>query len=119
MTAGIWTETIPVRSSDLTPHGPASVPALCVDLQEAAGHHADDLGVSLRRLQEEDQAWVLSHLHLELDRPPVRDETVTIETWPLGLEGLYATPRRTTFWRRPRPGGRRTRNAVPAGSATP
>ncbi len=91
MTAGIWTETIPVRSSDLTPHGPASVPALCVYLQEAAGHHADDLGVSLGRLQEEDQAWVLSHLHLALDRPPVRDETVTIETWPSGLEGLYAT----------------------------
>jgi medium-chain acyl-[acyl-carrier-protein] hydrolase len=91
MTAGIWTESLPVRSSDLTPHGTVSVPALCVYLQEAAGHHADELGVSLRRLQEEDRAWVLSHLYLELDRLPGGDETVTIETWPSGLEGLYAT----------------------------
>ncbi|MFB6271335.1 MAG: acyl-[acyl-carrier-protein] thioesterase [Salinibacter sp.] len=91
MTAGIWTETVPVRSSDLTPHGAASVPALCVYLQEAAGHHADALGVSMRQLQDEEQAWVLSHLDLDLDRPPRRNETVTIETWPSGLEGLYAT----------------------------
>ena len=91
MAVDIWTESIPVRSSDLTPHGTASVPALCVYLQEAAGHHADDLGVSMRRLQDEDRAWVLSHLHLELDRLPEGDETVTIETWPSGLEGLYAT----------------------------
>ena len=91
MVANVWSETLPVRSSDLTPHGTASVPALCVYLQEAAGHHADALGVSMRRLQEEQQAWVLSHLHLDLDRPPRRDESVTIETWPSGLEGLYAT----------------------------
>ena len=91
MTADVWTESIPVRSSDLTPHGTASVPALCVYLQEAAGHHADDLDVSMRRLQEENQAWVLSHLYVELDRLPEMDETVTIETWPSGLEGLYAT----------------------------
>ena len=93
--------------------------ALCVYLQEVAGHHADALGVSMRRLQADDRVWVLSHLHLEIGHPPLRDETVTIETWPLRLEGLYATPRRTTSWRRPGPGGRRTRNAVPAGSATP
>ena len=91
MAVDIWTESIPVRSSDLTPHGAASVPALCVYLQETAGHHADDLGVSMRRLQDEDRAWVLSHLHLELDRLPEGNETVTIETWPSGLEGLYAT----------------------------
>ena len=93
--------------------------ALCVYLQEVAGHHADALGVSMRRLQADDRAWVLSHVHLEIGHPLCGNETVTIETWPLGLEGLYATPRRTTFWRRPGPGGRRTRNAVPAGSATP
>jgi len=91
MTATVWTDDVPVRASDLTPHGTASAPALCVYLQEAAGHHADALGVSMRRLQEERQAWVLSRLHLDLDRPPRRDETVTIETWPSGLEGLYAT----------------------------
>ena len=86
-----WTETIPVRTSDLTPHGTAALPALCVYLQEAAGHHAGALGVSMRQLRETNQAWVLSHLHLALDRPPGADEAVTIATWPSGLEGLRAT----------------------------
>lgn len=86
----LWTETVPVRSSDLTPRGTASMPALCVYLQEAAGHHADALGVSMRQLREKEQAWVLSHMHLDLDRLPQGHETVAVETWPSGLEGLYA-----------------------------
>jgi acyl-ACP thioesterase len=91
MTADVWTEAIPVRSSDLTPHGTTAVPALCVYLQEVAGHHADALDVSMRRLQEENQAWVLAHLHLALDRSPRGNETVTVETWPSGLEGVHTT----------------------------
>lgn len=91
MTADIWTEDIPVRSSDLTPHGTTAMPALCVYLQETAGHHADALDVSMQRLQEDNQAWVLSHLHLTLDRPLRGNETVTVETWPSGLEGVYTT----------------------------
>ncbi|WP_263784885.1 acyl-[acyl-carrier-protein] thioesterase [Salinibacter grassmerensis] len=86
-----WTETVPVRSSDLTPHGTASMPALCVYLQEAAGHHADALGVSMRDLREKEQAWVLSHMYLHLDRLPQENETVAVETWPSGLDGLHAT----------------------------
>ncbi|WP_103019546.1 acyl-[acyl-carrier-protein] thioesterase [Salinibacter altiplanensis] len=86
-----WTETVSVRTSDLTPHGTASTPALCVYLQEAAGHHADALGVSMRHLRGQNQAWVLSHMHLDLDRLPGGDEAVTVETWPSGLNGLYAT----------------------------
>ena len=65
--------------------------ALCVYLQEVAGHHADAPGVSMRRLQADDRAGVLSHLHLEIGRPPCGNETVTIETWPLGLEALRHT----------------------------
>jgi acyl-ACP thioesterase len=86
-----WTESVPVRSSDATLHGTASLPALCVYLQETAGHHADALGVSMQDLLADDRAWVLSHLHLDLDRPPHWQETVTIETWPSGLDGLYTT----------------------------
>ena len=91
MVANVWSEPLPVRSSDLTPHGTASVPALCVYLQEAAGHHAEELGVSMETLQDDDRAWVLSHLHLALDRVPAGASPVTVETWPSSLEGLYAT----------------------------
>ena len=91
MTAAPWTASLPVRASDCTPHGTVSVPALCVYLQEAAGRHAAELGVSMETLQDDDRAWVLSHLHLALDRVPAGASAVTIETWPSSLEGLYAT----------------------------
>jgi len=91
MVANVWSESLPVRASDCTPHGAVSVPALCVYLQEAAGHHAEELGVSMETLQDDDRAWVLSHLHLALDCVPAGASAITVETWPSSLEGLYAT----------------------------
>jgi acyl-ACP thioesterase len=91
MVANVWSESLPVRAADCTPHGAVSVPALCVCLQEAAGHHAEELGVSMTTLQDDDRAWVLSRLHLVLDQVPTGASSVTIETWPSSLEGLYAT----------------------------
>lgn len=91
MTAGIWTERIRVRSYDVTPQGTASVRALTNYFQDAAGHHAAELGVSMQDLLSEGRAWVLARLHLEIDRLPSWDEDVVLETWPSGLDGLFAT----------------------------
>jgi acyl-ACP thioesterase len=90
-TAGVWTESFRVRSYEVTPKGTASVLVLGDYLQEAAGHHARDLGVSMQRLLDEGRAWVLAHLHLEIDRLPRWGETVAVATWPSGLDRLYAT----------------------------
>jgi acyl-ACP thioesterase len=89
--ANIWTESFTVRSYEITPHGTASVLALCDYLQEAAGHHARALGVSMQDLLDDGRAWVLAHLRLDVDRLPEWDEEVVVETWPSGLDGLYAT----------------------------
>lgn len=91
MTAGIWTDEVRVRSYDVTPHGTASVLALADYFQEAAGRHADELGVSMQDLLAEDRAWVLARFRLEIDRPPRWNDVITIETWPSGLERLFAT----------------------------
>ncbi len=89
--AGIWTEAFPVRSYEVTPHGTASVLAVCDYLQEAAGHHAQALGVSMQDLLREGRAWVLAHLRLQVERLPQWGQEVVVETWPSGLDGLYAT----------------------------
>lgn len=91
MIANVWTERFPVRSYEVTPRGTASVPALTDYLQEAAGHHAADLGVSMQDLLAEGQAWVLAHLRLQIRRLPAWGDTVLVHTWPSGLEGLFAT----------------------------
>ena len=80
-----------VRTHDLTPAGEVSLPALCGYLQEAAGPHAAALGVSMDALAAEGKAWVLARLRLRVERPPQRGDTVTIETWPSGLDGLFTT----------------------------
>jgi len=89
--ADVWTESAPIRSYQVTPHGTASVLALCDLFQDAAGHHAAALGVSMQDLLDDGKAWVLAHLRMRIDRLPTWEEAVTIETWPSGLERLYAT----------------------------
>ena len=90
MTAGIWTETVRIRSADVTPRGTASVLALADHFQEVAGRHAAELGVSMQDLLAENRAWVLAHVRLEIERLPRWTDEVTIETWPSGRERLYA-----------------------------
>lgn len=98
MPPGIWTEATTVRAHEVTPRGTASVPALCMYLQEAAGHHADALGVSIQSLQDEGKAWVLAHLRVQIAQAPRWEDDLTIETWPSGLEGLRAT-REFVLWK--------------------
>lgn len=90
-TSGVWTEAATVRSHEVTPHGTVSMPMLCTYLQAAAGRHADALGVSTRHLHANDQAWVLAHLCVEIEQLPRWEDEIVVETWPSGLDGLYAT----------------------------
>ena len=81
---------IALQPRDATPHGTLALPALCAHLQDAAGAHAEQLGVSQQTLLAKKQSWVLTRLHIELDRPPRWDDTLSVETWPSGLTGPFA-----------------------------
>lgn len=87
----VWNESFPVRAYNVTPHGTASPLALCDFMQVAAGNHAAQLGLSMESLLQDGRAWVLAFLRLEVDRYPAWHETLEIETWPSGLDRLYAT----------------------------
>jgi acyl-ACP thioesterase len=87
----VFRETFPVRSFEVGPDERASVRALCNYLQEAASLHAARLGFSAAAMRAEGHAWVLTHLHVQIDRMPRWAETVTVTTWPSGTERLYAT----------------------------
>jgi acyl-ACP thioesterase len=88
--ANIWTEQGRVRASNVTPAGTASVLTLATSFQEAAGHHAAELGVSMQDLLAEGRAWVLARLQLEVERLPRWEEAFSLETWPSGLDRLFA-----------------------------
>ncbi|MBN1783740.1 MAG: hypothetical protein JW812_02105, partial [Alphaproteobacteria bacterium] len=86
----IWTEDIIVRSYDIDQYGRLSPLPLCDFLLDAAGNHAQKLGLSLHDLQSRQYTWVLSRMILKMDIYPVWRDTITIHTWPSGIEKLFA-----------------------------
>jgi len=86
-----------VRSYETDPLGRLQVPILCKLLQEAATAHAAILGVAVETLIENGVAWVLSRLHLEMQRWPTPDEHIVIETWPEAANRLFTERRFEVF----------------------
>jgi acyl-ACP thioesterase len=86
-----------VRSYETDPLGRLQVPILCKLLQEAATAHAAILGVAVETLIESGVAWVLSRLHLEMQRWPTSDEEIIIETWPEAASRLFTERRFEVF----------------------
>ena len=86
-----WHETFRIRAYEADPEGLASMQTLCNYYQEAAGNHAHALKVSVEQLSEHRLAWVLARLHVQVGAYPAWGHTVTVETWPSGQNGLFAT----------------------------
>ena len=84
-------EIFKIRSYEMDAQGKATVQTICNYLQEIAGLHAAALGVSVTDLIRNKMTWVLSRLHLIIDRYPEWNADVHVETWPSGAKGLYAT----------------------------
>ncbi|MFK7846100.1 MAG: acyl-[acyl-carrier-protein] thioesterase [Rhodothermales bacterium] len=87
----IWTEVFTVRSFEAGVSGTLSIQNLCNYFQEAAGNHARALGVSVEQLQQKRMTWMLSRLHVKVQRYPSWKDTVFVDTWPSGHNGLFAT----------------------------
>ena len=87
----VWTEPFHVRSFEADATGHLGIQHLCNYLQEVSGNHARALGVSIERLMELKLTWMLSRLHVQLDRYPFFRENILIDTWPSGHTGLQAT----------------------------
>ncbi len=84
------TEHYSVRSYEIDARGRLTVVALCNYLQESAGLHARQLGVSVEQLRREGMTWFLWRLHLRIGELPAWGETVTVDTWPAELGKPFA-----------------------------
>jgi acyl-ACP thioesterase len=58
-------------------------------MQEIAWEHANILGFGYERLKKENQFWVLSRLHVKINRRPEWRELFNLETWSRGTDGFY------------------------------
>lgn len=75
-------QVLRVRPGEVAPEGSVTAWTLCNYLQDAAGDHAEALGVSMDRLAEENLAWVLTRLELDILRMPRWREKLVVDTWP-------------------------------------
>jgi acyl-ACP thioesterase len=85
-----WSDHYTVKWNDCLATGLASLEAMCGFFQESAWHHADHLGVGFQKLKNSDQAWVLARITMHIDRYPEWRETITVKTWPTGIEKIFA-----------------------------
>jgi len=86
----LWTEEFKIRAYEVGPNGRVTLQSIFNYMQEAAGNHAFELGVSVDKLLKQNLTWVLSRVHLRVDKYPFWKQGVTIETWPADKDGFYA-----------------------------
>ncbi|CAA7601612.1 HotDog domain protein [Acididesulfobacillus acetoxydans] len=60
-------------------------------LEEAAVSHSGAAGCSLQELEGRGVGWVLNRWYIVVERYPVWDEKVSVETWPAAFDRFYAT----------------------------
>ncbi len=72
------------------PEGELRLAPLFDLFQDAAAEHASILGCGMDFLRRKGLIWVLSRISLEVIRMPKIGETVTVETYPSGVERLFA-----------------------------
>lgn len=107
----IFEKCFPVRYHELDCHGNLRELALLNYLQDSAGLHARQLGVSVVDIRPRGLTWVLSRIHLIVERYPRAGETVLVRTWPSVRQGIFTcrefeleddrgclTGRATTSW---------------------
>jgi acyl-ACP thioesterase len=80
------TELFLTRQHELDMEHRLRVQCICNYMEEAAGAHADALGVGISRLLQDNLTWALAKMRLILHRRPGPGENVTVLTWPVGLE---------------------------------
>jgi len=79
-----------VRYHELDCNGSVQPVALLNYVQDAAGMHAKQLGVSVSDLRLHGLTWVLARIHLIVEHYPRARESVLVHTWPSTRHGLFS-----------------------------
>jgi medium-chain acyl-[acyl-carrier-protein] hydrolase len=86
----IFEQEFPIRYHELDSHGLLRPVTLLNFVQDTGGMHAAQLGVSVRDLRQLGLTWVLSRVHLEVERYLHADDVIKVRTWPSTREGLFS-----------------------------
>lgn len=82
----IYSHQFEVNFTQCYPNGALKHTELCNFLQITAAYHAEMGGISFADMQQNNQAWVLSRMRLEINELPKWRDTITVTTWIVSLE---------------------------------
>ncbi len=85
-----YTTDIPIHSYQTNHFAQATVPSILNFMLEAAWAHAQQMDWGYDLLQKHNMFWVLSRLYVEIEKYPKWQDTVKLETWSAGTDGMYA-----------------------------
>ena len=85
-----YSKEFSISSYDLNPKGRARLTTMANFFQELAYHHANKLGFGYRDMKARQTTWVLSRMRIRMESYPGWDDRIVIETWPSGVDKLFA-----------------------------
>lgn len=88
--ASVFQKEFTVSSYELNPRGAARLTTIANYFQEVAYHHANELGFGYEQMKERRTLWMLSRMKIQMFNYPAWNDKVVVETWPSGIEKLFA-----------------------------
>lgn len=78
-----WQKKYTLRAGDFDKFDRIKPSAILDLFQDAAGQHAEEIGVGFSDMIARKYLWVLTRIKFKIILPPRRYHTVTVKTWPL------------------------------------
>jgi len=88
--ASLFQKEYTIASYELDPRGEVRLTTLANYFQEIAYHHANELDFGYEVMKKRRTMWLLSRMKIRMDRYPVWNDRVMVETWPSGVDKLFA-----------------------------
>lgn len=85
-----YQEQITIKSYQTNQFGKASVTSLFHIMLEAAWAHAQIMDWGYDDLKSNNLFWVLSRFYMQVEKYPAWQDTLTLNTWSAGTDGIYA-----------------------------
>jgi medium-chain acyl-[acyl-carrier-protein] hydrolase len=81
---------VTIRPDEADRNGLCTMRTVCNLFQHAAFLNAEALDFGVAALGREGKTWMLTRLLVRMDKPPRYGDTITVSTWPTGLDKLFA-----------------------------
>ncbi len=79
----VWQKQYALRAGDFDRFDQIKPSAVLDLFQDAAGQHAEELGVGFAQMLARSYLWVLVRIRFRIIKAPVRYQDVRVKTWPL------------------------------------